>query len=70
MEKIKEELLNDALHNAKTHYNTSEIYPVGDKETWNECFTYEDDLIILWYDIKIDTGFTTGLVFKKIADLK
>lgn len=68
MEQIKKELLEDAMQHALEHHNTSAILPVGDK-TWEECYTHDMDMIILWYDVELPhLGRTTGIVTRDILN--
>lgn len=62
---IKTELINNARNNAIEKYDTSAIYPVGERMSFDECFTIEDelDMIIFWYDVPVPSGMTTGMVY-------
>jgi len=68
MEKIKKELMEEAIQHALEHHNTSAILPVGERTSWEECFTHETDMIILWYDVELPFGRTTGIVTRDISN--
>jgi hypothetical protein len=58
---IKELLIQNAIDSTMTEFQTSSIYPCGNKDSIYECFTVDKDLILFWYNIKIENGMTTKL---------
>lgn len=61
MEKgLKQKLINEAL---KRH---EKIYPVGNYNNIDECFTVEEDSILFWYNTE---DKSTHLQVKKIKDI-
>lgn len=67
MNDIHQYLINKARENALNKYNTTDIKPVGDKTNWEECFTYEDNMIIFWYDVELPIGNTTNVVIRDLS---
>lgn len=60
-EHIQGLLIKEAQELAMETYNTTEIYPCGNRKSFDEYFTIYDGMIIFWFDIQIDCGRTTGI---------
>jgi hypothetical protein len=65
---IKELLIQDAIDSTMNEFQTSSIYPCGDKKSLYECFTIERDMIIFWYNVPVETGMTTKLKIHTIPN--
>ena len=65
MEQTKLSMIDEARHN-----NDCVIYPIKDYESFDECFTHDEDLdlLMLWYDKDIGCGRTTGVITRPLPN--
>jgi hypothetical protein len=50
---IKQKMIQESIDRVSSEYNTTEIYPCGNKKTLDECFTIDDNNIIFWYNVAL-----------------
>ena len=59
MEQIKKEMIAEAKEKAIRDHGQHTSYPIGTKETFDECFTECAGMLIFWFDVDIDVGNDT-----------
>ncbi len=73
MKQTKNDMIDEAKQHALTDHGTDIIYPVGEHETFDDCFTECEGMLILWFDVEIDignntVGHTTKIITRDIVE--
>ena len=66
MDDLKLEMIDEARVKAMEKYNTTDISPIGERESFDECFTIDEDTLIFWFEIDIECGRTSCIVMRDL----
>ena len=58
---LKQKLYDMAVKKTRAIYGDVAIYPISTRDSFDDCFTIDDDVLIFWYDVDIGCGRSSGI---------
>ena len=68
MKQIKLDMITEARQRALEKYNTTDIFPIGGRESFDECFTQDEDKLIFWFEVDIHCGRTSSIIIHDLPN--